>query len=67
MHSLSVAATNKLGNRGTTKRRRQPQLVATRQEDTVTFLDILKIGTRLAVLARLERQHLGVTDAYLPE
>ena len=62
-----MAATNKLGNRSTTKRRRKPQLVTTSQEDAVTLLDILKIGARLAFLARLERQDLGVTDAYLPE
>jgi hypothetical protein len=65
MHTLGVAPPDGLRNSRAAKRRRKTQLVAARHEHTVTFVDVLKILVRLAVLARDEMQHLCVFHAEL--
>ena len=65
VHAVGIAAPDQLRDVGAAERRRQAQLIAARHEHAIRLVDIVEFAARLAVLARLERQHLGMLDAEL--
>src|SRR5210317_125270 len=52
MHALGIATPDRLRNSRAADRRGKTQLVTTGHENTVTFLDVLEVVVRLAVLKR---------------
>ncbi len=65
VHAVGVTASDQLCDGSAAQGRRQPQLVASRHKDAVTFLYVFNIDARLAVLTRDKRQYPRVLDTEL--